>query len=163
MVPVNQGGQFTSTEVLQVVEAAPPAEGVIVAVPGSVGALEPDAIDTTTLLTQENPGMIYHRTMLQEGLKECFNAELHSDIKVITNDGGVATIHQLVLAASSPLLRKAILNIDPAGRAMDEPLVVLLPDFSTADLNTLLPWLYGDGSDEQQPNALDNTLEQRQD
>ena len=90
--------------------------------------------------------------MLQEGLKECFNAELHSDIKVITNDGGVATIHQLVLAASSPLLRKAILNIDPAGRAMDEALTVLLPDFSTADLNTLLPWLYGDGSDEQQPD-----------
>ena len=78
----------------------------MVAVPGSVGALEPDAIDTTTLLAQENPGMIYHRTMLQEGLKECFKAELHSDIKLVTNDGGIATVHQLVLAASSPLLRK---------------------------------------------------------
>ena len=29
---------------------------------------------------------------------------------------------------------------------------MLLPDFDTNDLNTLLPWLYGDGSDEQQPN-----------
>ena len=29
---------------------------------------------------------------------------------------------------------------------------VLIPDFDTNDLNTLLPWLYGDGSDEQQPN-----------
>ena len=28
----------------------------------------------------------------------------------------------------------------------------MLPDFNTDDLNTLLPWLYGDGSDEQQPN-----------
>ena len=65
---------------------------------------------------------------------------------------GAVTIHQLVLAASSPLLKKAILNIDPAGRAMDEPLTVLLPDFNTDDLNSLLPWLYGDGSDEQQPN-----------
>ena len=153
VVPVDQTtGQYTSTEVLQVVEAPPPAEGVVVAVPGSVGMLEPDAIDTTTLLAQENPGMIYHRTMLQEGLKECFHAELHSDIRVVTNDGGAVTIHQLVLAASSPLLKKAILNIDPAGRAMDEPLTLLLPDFSTDDLNTLLPWLYGDGSDEQQPN-----------
>ena len=35
---------------------------------------------------------------------------------------------------------------------MDEPLTVLLPDFNTDDLNSLLPWLYGDGSDEQQPN-----------
>jgi hypothetical protein len=71
---------------------------------------------------------------------------------MITNDGGQAILHQLVLAASSPLLRKAILNIDPAGRAADEPLTILLPDFSTDDLNTLLPWLYGDGSDEQQPD-----------
>ena len=84
--------------------------------------------------------------------RECFKAELHSDIRIIANDGGVAIVHQLVLAASSPLLRKAILNIDPAGRASDEPMTVLLPDFNTDDLNTLLPWLYGDGSDEQQPN-----------
>ena len=61
VVPVDQGTGMTSTEVLQVVEAMPPTEGMIVAVPGSVGALEPDAIDTTTLLSQENPGMIYHR------------------------------------------------------------------------------------------------------
>ena len=71
---------------------------------------------------------------------------------MIANDGGVAIVHQLVLAASSPLLKKAILNIDPAGRASDEPMTVLLPDFNTDDLNTLLPWLYGDGSDEQQPD-----------
>ena len=56
---------------------------MIVAVPGSIGALEPDTLDTTTLLSQENPGMIYHRTMLQEGIKECFTGELHSDIRVI--------------------------------------------------------------------------------
>ena len=92
VVPVDQtANQFTSEQVLQVVEAPPPAEGVVVAVPGSVGALEPDTLDTTTLLAQENPGMIYHRTMLQEGLKECFHAELHSDIRVITNDGGLFT------------------------------------------------------------------------
>ena len=90
--------------------------------------------------------------MLQEGLRDCFKAELHSDIRMIANDGGVAIVHQLVMAASSPLLKKSILNIDPAGRASDEPLTVLLPDFNTDDLNTLLPWLYGDGSDEQQPN-----------
>ena len=42
VVPVDQGSGMTSTEVLQVVEAMPPTEGMIVAVPGSVGALEPD-------------------------------------------------------------------------------------------------------------------------
>ncbi len=152
VVPMEHSGGMTTSEVLQVVEAPPPADGIVVAVPGSVGPLDPDTMDTTTLLSQENPGMIYHRTMLQEGLKECFKAELHSDIRIVANDGGVATVHQLVLAASSPLLRKAILNIDPAGRAMDEHLTILLPDFDTEDLNTLLPWLYGDGSDEQQPN-----------
>lgn len=151
VVPMDHTGHMT-TEMINVIDAPPPQEGVVIAVPGSVGALDPDTMDTTTLLSQENPGMIYHRSMLQEGLRECFKAELHSDIKMITNDGGEATVHQLVLAASSPLLRKAILNIDPAGRASDEPLTILLPDFSTDDLNTLLPWLYGDGSDEQQPD-----------
>merc|ERR1719357_718121 len=116
VVPVDQGTGMTSTEVLQVVEAMPPTEGMIVAVPGSVGALEPDAIDTTTLLSQENPGMIYHRTMLQEGIKECFTGELHADIRIIANDGGVATVHQLVIAAASPLVRKAISQMDPAAR-----------------------------------------------
>ena len=99
VVPVDQtANQFTSEQVLQVVEAPPPAEGVVVAVPGSVGALEPDTLDTTTLLAQENPGMIYHRTMLQEGLKECFHAELHSDIRVITNDGGLFTFLKQISA-----------------------------------------------------------------
>ena len=32
--------------------------------------------------------MIYHRTMLQEGIKECFTGELHSDIRIVANDGG---------------------------------------------------------------------------
>merc|ERR1712001_757566 len=41
--------------------------------------------------------------------------------------------------------------MDPAAR-MEDKLTVLLPDFDTDDLNTLLPWLYGDGSDEQQPD-----------
>ena len=46
---------MTTNEVLQVVDSIPPGpEGMIVAVPGSVGALEPDAIDTTTLLSQVN-------------------------------------------------------------------------------------------------------------
>merc|ERR1712223_1813188 len=151
VVPVDQGTGMTSTEVLQVVEAMPPTEGMIVAVPGSVGALEPDAIDTTTFLSQENPGMTSHRTMLQEGIKECFTGELHADIRIIANDGGVATVHQLVIAAASPLIRKAISQMDPAAR-MDDKLTLLIPDFDTNDLNTLLPWLYGDGSDEQQPN-----------
>ena len=81
VVPVDQAGQISTTEVLQVVEAAPPSEGIVVAVPGSVGALEPDAMDTTTLLAQENPGMIYHRTMLQEGLKECFQVRTVANIE----------------------------------------------------------------------------------
>ena len=111
---------MSSTEVLQVVEAMPPAEGMIVAVPGSIGALDPDTLDTTTLLSQENPGMIYHRTMLQEGIKECFTGELHSDIRIVANDNGVATVHQLVIAAASPLIRKAIMNMDPAARMEDK-------------------------------------------
>ena len=112
---------MTTNEVLQVVDSMPSGpEGMIVAVPGSVGALEPDAIDTTTLLSQENPGMIYHRTMLQEGIKECFTGELHSDIRIVANDGGVATVHQLVIAAASPLVRKAISNMDPAARMEDK-------------------------------------------
>ena len=46
---------MTTNEVLQVVDSMPQGpEGMIVAVPGSVGALEPDAIDTTTLLSQVN-------------------------------------------------------------------------------------------------------------
>ena len=49
---------MTTNEVLQVVDSMPAPggvpEGMIVAVPGSVGALEPDAIDTTTLLSQVN-------------------------------------------------------------------------------------------------------------
>ena len=68
VVPVDSAGQFTTTEVLNVIEAAPPPDGMIIAVPGSVGALDPDQVDTTTLLSQENPGMIYHRSMLQEGI-----------------------------------------------------------------------------------------------
>merc|ERR1712037_698880 len=48
-------------------------------------------------------------------------------------------------------VRKAISNMDPAAR-MEDKLTLLIPDFDTNDLNTLLPWLYGDGSDEQQPN-----------
>ena len=55
VVPVDQGAGMTTNEVLQVVDSIPPGpEGMIVAVPGSVGALEPDAIDTTTLLSQVN-------------------------------------------------------------------------------------------------------------
>ena len=87
VVPVDSTGQITTTEgsfsvlaikasisrnfflVLNVIEAAPPPDGMIIAVPGSVGALDPDQVDTTTLLAQENPGMIYHRSMLQEGLR----------------------------------------------------------------------------------------------
>ena len=42
---------------------------MIVAVPGSVGALDPDQVDMSTLLAQENPGMLYHRSMLHEGSK----------------------------------------------------------------------------------------------
>ena len=54
-MPVDQGAGMTTNEVLQVVDSMPPGpEGMIVAVPGSVGALEPDAIDTTTLLSQVN-------------------------------------------------------------------------------------------------------------
>ena len=95
--------------------------------------------------------MIYHRTMLQEGIKECFTGELHSDIRIVANDGGdyifphtfyrvfykkkvqknennswlfwilgVATVHQLVIAAASPLVRKAISNMDPAARMEDK-------------------------------------------
>ena len=54
-MPVDQGAGMTTNEVLQVVDSMPQGpEGMIVAVPGSVGALEPDAIDTTTLLSQVN-------------------------------------------------------------------------------------------------------------
>ena len=50
---------MTTNEVLQVVDSIPPGpEGMIVAVPGSVGALEPDAIDTTTLLSQVNKFLV---------------------------------------------------------------------------------------------------------
>ena len=149
--PNNSGGQITTTEVLNVIEAAPPPDGMIVAVPGSVGALDPDQVDMSTLLAQENPGMLYHRSMLHEGLQGCRNADQHSDIRIITGDHNMTNLHQLVLAAASPLLRKAILNIDPAGRASDEPMTILLPDFTVDDLNTLLPWLYGEVYDEQQP------------
>jgi len=151
VVPVDGGGQITTTEVLNVIEAAPPPDGMIVAVPGSVGALDPDQVDMSTLLAQENPGMLYHRSMLHEGLQGCRNADQHSDIRIITGDHNMTNLHQLVLAAASPLLRKAILNIDPAGRASDEPMTILLPDFTVDDLNTLLPWLYGEVYDEQQP------------
>ena len=58
--------------------------------------------------------------MLQEGIKECFTGELHADIRIIANDGGVATVHQLVIAAASPLVRKAISQMDPAARMDDK-------------------------------------------
>ena len=61
VVPVDQGAGMTTNEVLQVVDSMPPGpEGMIVAVPGSVGALEPDAIDTTTLLSQVNTFLVHY-------------------------------------------------------------------------------------------------------
>ena len=120
VVPVDPtSGQVTTTEVVQVVEAMPPDDGIVVAVPGSLA--EPGTTDLTTTIMQENPGMVYHRSMLQEGLRESFKEELNTDIILVCNDGGRANVHQLVLAAASPLLRKAILQVDPAGRAADEP------------------------------------------
>ncbi len=121
VVPVESqagGGGMTTTEVVQVVEAAPPDDGMIFSVPSSLGEI---GTDLTSMLQAENPGMVYHRSMLQEGLRESFREEWNSDIVLICNDGGKASVHQLVLAAASPLLRKAILQVDPAGRAADEP------------------------------------------
>ena len=71
-MPVDQGAGMTTNEVLQVVDSMPPGpEGMIVAVPGSVGALEPDAIDTTTLLSQVNKFLVRSYSM-SLGLKLLF-------------------------------------------------------------------------------------------
>ena len=73
------------------------------------------------------------------------------DVVIICKDGSRLSSHKLVLASISPMLYDAMKNVD------DEVLTILLPDFSTEELDQCLKNIYffekGD-----QPQLLGDTL-----
>ena len=78
----------------------------------------------------------------------------HPDLKIFANDSTCAVIaHKIILASHSYMLKTAFISSGVVGEA-----VLILPDFSVEDVNTMIQLLYGQISEVNTPSDLFSVL-----
>ena len=100
-------------------------------------------------LTMNSTNFQINPSILSEAFRNRLEDHLFTDLLIRTADGREVPAHRLILAAVSPILNEALLELDR------EPAVsIILPDFTWEEVHTLLPYLYG-GCNKKwpQPNA----------
>ena len=94
-------------------------------------------------------------SVLCEAFRLRLSDQLFSDLKIRTGDGLEVRAHRLVLGAASSTLRKALLEVGE-----DQFAVLVLPDFTMEDLESIFPFLYGGCEpDTRQPVPNSSLLE----
>jgi len=102
---------------------------------------EPEALNEVN--NETDVGL--ERPPLSVGLASFWETGDHADVHIHCSDNDVIVkCHRLVLAASSPMLREALLQV-PEGQD-DQPIVILLPAVSSESLTSLLESIYKGGN-----------------
>ena len=77
-------------------------------------------------------------SVLCDAFRRRLDDHLYADMNIRTGDGLEVQAHRLVLGAASSTVKKALLEVGDDHTAM-----LILPDFTMEDLESILPFLYG--------------------
>ena len=74
--------------------------------------------------------------------RDAFHTKAFSDLRIVTSDGGCVDAHRIVVAAASPIMRRS-LAATAAGSEGDDLTYMIIPDFTTAQVESAMRLFYG--------------------